>query len=57
MQVGFLNTTTATWHSPIGDAPDLTAAQESQNTAGTHRHRYEWNEAVVNLGIKLLPLA
>jgi hypothetical protein len=34
-----LNTTTATWHSPIGDAPDdLTDAEKA---AGTH---YVWNE-------------
>jgi hypothetical protein len=31
-----LNTTTATWHSPIGDAPDLGAESET--------HYYEWNE-------------
>ena len=40
-----LNTTTATWHSPIGDAPALTAEQESQNTADTHSWSYIWNEA------------
>ena len=39
-----LNTTTATWHSPIGDAPDLTADQTSQNVAGTHFWTYSWNE-------------
>ena len=39
-----LNTTTATWHSPIGDAPALTAEQTSQNTADTHRWEYSWNE-------------
>jgi len=38
------DTTTATWKSPIGDAPALTAEQESQNTAGTHRWGYAWNE-------------
>jgi len=38
------NTTTAGWHSPIGDAPALTAEQESQNTAKTHMWMYEWNE-------------
>ena len=31
------DTTTAQWHSPIGDAPALTAEQNSQNEAGTHR--------------------
>ena len=38
------NTTTARWDSPIGDAPALTAEQESQNTAATHRWGYVWNE-------------
>ena len=33
-----LNTTTASWHSPIGDAPDLT---DEEIEAGT---RYVWNE-------------
>ena len=35
----------ASWKSPIGDAPALTAEQESQNTADTHRWGYVWNEA------------
>ncbi len=39
------NTTTANWDSPIGDAPDLTAEQTSQNEAGTHEWRYDWNES------------
>jgi len=39
-----LNTTTASWHSPIGDAPELTAEQLSQNEAGTHKWDYVWNE-------------
>jgi len=34
-----LNTTTATWHSPIGDAPDDLTDEERE--AGT---RYVWNE-------------
>ena len=34
-----LNTTTASWHSPIGDAPDDLTNEEKE--AGTH---YEWNE-------------
>ena len=34
----------ATWKSPIGDAPALTAEQTSQNEAGTHRWNYVWNE-------------
>ena len=34
-----LNTTTATWHSPIGDAPDdLTDEEKAANTT------YVWNE-------------
>ena len=39
------DTTTASWKSPIGDAPALTAEQESQNTADTHRWGYVWNES------------
>ena len=39
-----LNTTTATWHSPIGDAPALTDEQKAQNDANTHRWHYVWNE-------------
>ena len=39
------DTTTAQWKSPIGDAPALTAEQESQNTANTHMWAYIWNEA------------
>jgi len=35
----------ASWKSPIGDAPALTAEQESQNEANTHRWSYIWNEA------------
>ena len=35
----------ASWKSPIGDAPALTAEQESQNTADTHGWHYIWNEA------------
>jgi hypothetical protein len=36
-----LNTTTATWHSPIGDAPALTAEQEADTE---NRYSYDWNE-------------
>ena len=39
------NTTTAEWDSPIGAAPALTAEQESQNEAATHRWEYFWNES------------
>ena len=35
---------TASWKSPVGDAPDLTEEQSSQNVAGTHDWRYLWNE-------------
>jgi hypothetical protein len=38
------NLTTAGWDSPIGDAPELTAEQTSQNEAGTHKWGYIWNE-------------
>ena len=38
------DTTTASWKSPIGDAPALTAEQTSQNEADTHRWSYVWNE-------------
>ena len=34
----------ASWKSPIGDAPALTAEQESQNEAKTHQWGYHWNE-------------
>jgi hypothetical protein len=37
--------TTASWKSPIGDAPALTDAQTAENTANTHRWSYVWNEA------------
>jgi hypothetical protein len=35
---------TATWKSPIGDAPTLTQEQIDQNTANTHLWVYNWNE-------------
>ena len=38
------DTATAQWKSPIGDAPALTAEQESQNEANTHLWHYAWNE-------------
>jgi hypothetical protein len=34
----------ASWKSPIGDAPALTAEQISQNEANTHMWYYSWNE-------------
>ena len=39
------DTSDAQWHSPVGDAPALTAEQESQNQAHTHSWTYEWNES------------
>ena len=38
------DTATANWKSPIGDAPALTAEQQSQNEADTHGWYYVWNE-------------
>ena len=40
-----LDVPTASWKSPIGDAPALTEEQTSQNTAATHSWSYVWNEA------------
>jgi len=34
----------ASWKSPIGDAPELTEEQTSQNEADTHSWHYVWNE-------------
>jgi hypothetical protein len=34
----------ASWKSPIGDAPSLTEEQTSQNRAFTHMWEYRWNE-------------
>jgi len=45
-----LDITTATWKSPVGDAPALTAEQEAQNSSGTvdtpptNNWIYIWNE-------------
>jgi hypothetical protein len=39
------NNSEARWQSPIGDAPELTAEQTSQNVADTDRWGYNWNEA------------
>ena len=44
------DTATASWKSPIGDAPELTAEQvekstpADENTPATHAWMYEWNE-------------
>ena len=35
----------ASWKSPIGDAPDLTSEQQNQNDAKTHLWEYTWNES------------
>ena len=39
------DTATASWKSPIGDEPALTAEQDSQNDARTHKWQYSWNES------------
>ena len=36
--------TTASWQSPVGAAPDLTAEQVEQNEANTNRWIYVWSE-------------
>ena len=36
---------TASWKSPIGAEPALTAEQDSQNDARTHKWHYDWNES------------
>ena len=40
-----LNVSEARWQSPIGDAPNFTEEQTSQNEAGTHLWIYNWNES------------
>jgi hypothetical protein len=35
---------TASWKSPIGDAPALTEEQSNQIIQSTHKWRYIWNE-------------
>jgi hypothetical protein len=40
-----LDVASASWKSPIGDAPELTQEQKDQNTANAHRWSYTWNEA------------
>ena len=37
----------ASWKSPIGDAPELTAEQISQNETTTHSWGYSWDEASI----------
>jgi hypothetical protein len=46
------NTTEARWQSPIGDAPALTAEQQAQNDADTHKWIYDWNESAQSWDIK-----
>jgi len=43
-----LNTTTASWHSPIGDAPELTVEQKAAKSY------YEWNESDKSWDLKTL---
>ena len=38
------DTSDAQWHSPIGDEPELTAEQKSQNDVGSNFWVYNWNE-------------
>jgi hypothetical protein len=35
---------TASWVSPIGDAPELTDEQKTQNDSGSNDWYYKWNE-------------
>jgi len=39
------NMSEARWQSPIGDEPELTEEQTSQNEAQTHVWHYVWNES------------
>jgi len=41
-----LNTTTASWHSPIGDAPDLTDEEKAADSY------YDWNEDAKSWDLK-----
>jgi hypothetical protein len=34
----------AKWLSPLGEAPEISAEQQSQNDAGTHMWNYNWDE-------------
>lgn len=42
------NIPTASWKSPIGDAPTLTEEQKTQNSQQTHSWEYKWNEENLN---------
>ena len=48
---------TASWKSPIGDAPALTEEQTSQIIAKTHRWHYIWNEANQSWDLVNLPVS
>ena len=39
------HTSSATWRSPLGNAPDFTEEQVSQNNANSHAWIYDWNES------------
>ena len=39
-----LNEDTCLWQSPIGSIPEINSEQQDQNTAGTHKWNYAWNE-------------
>ncbi len=39
------HTSSATWKSPLGNKPDLSERQVSQNNADTHQWGYKWNES------------
>lgn len=39
------HTSSATWKSPLGNKPDLSEGQVSQNNADTHQWGYKWNES------------
>jgi len=38
------HTETASWKSPIGDAPALPSEKQAQNNAKSHAWGYQWNE-------------
>ena len=49
-----LNTTDAQWHSPIGDAPALTAEQEADTE---NIYSYDWNEDGQSWDLVTTPVA
>jgi hypothetical protein len=38
--------TNAKWVSPLGEAPQITAEQQSQNESYSHAWTYDWNETL-----------